>query len=85
MAVSTIKSIFAVKPKSSMTKIAEVAAITLNKTVKNPIDKKNKAYIVNTAQKGAVNFVADDKKDFIIITGYAENTQTPLITQKIQK
>lgn len=85
MAVSSTTSMFAAQTKGTMTQIAQVVTDTLNKNTKNPINKKNKAYVVNKIQEGSVEFVVDNTKNYIILKGYAQDTKTPLITKKIQK
>ncbi len=85
MAVSSVKSIFALKDETSMTKIADIVTETLNKTSKNPFNKNIEAYKVNSVSKGSVVFVADDKNDFITIKGYADSIEAPILMEVIYK
>lgn len=87
IATSSIKSIFALKnnKEEDMAKIAGLIAETLNKTTKNPIDRKTDAYIVNSVSMGAVSFIPDASTGSITIKGYAQDTESPLITEVISK
>jgi len=85
IAVSSISSVFARRTNAPLDEIANVVSHSLNKTINNPMDKKGKAYTVNSASKGAVSFVVDNSSNSIIINGYAGDAQTPIIKQVIQR
>lgn len=86
MGVSAIESVFALKQNDSPTeKIAELIAKTLNKTTKNPINKNNKAYVVNSVAEGAVSLITNDSKGSITLKGYAQDIEKPLKVKTLQK
>lgn len=86
IARSAIESVFALKANKNTTiEIAEMISETLNKTTKNPINKNNPAYTINSAQIGAIDFVTDETNDNIKINGYADDVSTPLMSLVVKR
>jgi len=85
IAVSAIQSIFALKEGSDVVKIADLMAETLNKTTKNPYNKKLGAYQVNSVSQGSVVLFVEEKNDFITVKGYADSVESPILTEVIHK
>ena len=67
--------------KKTPTEISNMIADEMNKLVKNPIDKKNPAYSVNTECRGCIVVTPDDKVKSVILT--AKDSDGKLITRTV--
>ncbi len=67
--------------KKTPSEIALYLADEMNKKVKNPIDKKNKAYSVNEDCLGCVVVVPDDKAANIVLS--AKDKENKLISRTV--
>lgn len=84
IAASAITSAFSLKAGKSPKKIAEIVAGELNKTTKNPIQKKGEAFSADSEpKKGMVIFVPDNEAKLIEINGFSRNITEPIETKII--
>ncbi len=85
IAASAAASGFAVKTGANAERIAEAVIIKLNNTTKNPIEKDEDAYFLNSSPvKGAVVLIPDNEEKLIKIKGYGETPDEPLLTKIIR-
>ena len=84
IATSALTSHFALKTGAKAQDIANYVMNDLNKTTKNPINKKNKAFAINSVSQGTIVFVPDNEKKLIEIQGYCKDVDAPLLTKIIR-